>query len=78
MSPINKKYNQKLFNKNTYKPGITNPSQVFASLITLLTNYITPQNDNTEYEDYCEDEPMTDDDYEDMWAHYDYLEALYD
>lgn len=77
---LNKNYSQKLFDNNNntmLKSEIIDPTQIVTTLMALLRNYVSNIDTSDVIEDYC-DETMTDDEYEDMWAHYDYLEALYD
>jgi hypothetical protein len=60
-------------------------SEILPSLVSTISNYLTgftykvimPTNYLCEEEEPAHDE-MTDDDYDDMWNHYDYLEWLYD
>ena len=81
--------NKKMINKSTtilhtQMLNTIDASEILPSLVSTITNYLSDFTYKvlmpTEYQ--CEEEPvqdeMTDDDYEDMWNHYDYLEWLYD
>ena len=83
-------FNKKFTSKQTSKRNILDdiePSQLLPSLIAALANYtsgfqykvLMPTNHQSE-ENTVEDteELITEDDMEEAWAYYDYLEYLYD
>lgn len=82
--------NKKMINKSTsiehaLMLNTIDVSEILPSLVSTFTNYLSgftykvimPINYLCEEEEPTHDE-MTDEDYEDMWNHYDYLEWLYD
>lgn len=82
-----KKYNNKQSNKTKILNNNNEPAKLLSTLITALANntsgfqykVLIPAN-HTYEEDTFEDteELITEDDMEEAWAYYDYLEYLYD
>lgn len=84
---LNKKYNAKQ-TSNAFTTEIEiDSTKVLSSLLTLLSNSVPafqykvlmPPEYNYEEEEYTTDiTTLDEDDMEEAWAHYDYLEYLYD
>lgn len=86
---FDKKYNNKQ-TANVFSPELAlkniDTTKFLPTLLTALTNYmtafqykvLTPMDYDYEDDIAIDDTPLDDDEMEEAWAHYDYLEWLYD
>lgn len=81
-------FNKKHIDKMTISLPVTkiepSPAQILQAILATIMSYSptihynTPESSVADETDYTEDQTLNDEDYEEAWAHYDYLEWLYD
>jgi len=82
---FNKKHNDKMMSNLPVLKIEPDSTQILKAILATIMSYsptihyTTPENSVVDDTDYIhEDDTLNDDDYEEAWAHYDYLEYLYD
>jgi len=71
-----KKYHNKITKTNTHQTQTADLTHLLQTLMTSITNYSSYFYTNIEEETV--EEEFDEDTYEEMWAHHDYLEWLFD